>query len=453
MNTAILTQFRETVQATTDSYTKLKHLFALDIVTRLGKQMELLEVWWENMTSIIDRKQMIYDYQEYSIQKNFMRARDAMEERTLNILCFGFHEHVFNTEILLRQTYDALISNSSNAAIIYTYLKNILQSKEETAARAYQNYTQIYTAYETGDPIFNYKFRRISRRDNKVIVPKPLLNSSLSHNAYARRYSKRLGRDIKYVLNLTQMFESFTDDVFKNVTGTFDLFTMQKLSSGFIDACEDYFHSKSTFYFESVDRPLRIIQERIQNFSSLRREFNRETDEQRNSLRTLRNSLTIIQSGFLDALANGIALAEKYGVENATENVTKLHLAEIFTSKAVSNDVHILSSFFTDLRQKGQFIYEQWATIKTTSLKIWETILSDEDSKEYYKYKHMEDFLQNYTDVDTGLTLAVRALNDDNDLRNVLHNTDNVFVRAVDKLNEELRKYLKENEMDETFIR
>ncbi|XP_045162528.2 uncharacterized protein LOC123527249 [Mercenaria mercenaria] len=454
MNTAILKRFEETVQGTVENYKKLKYLFAVDILERLDNQMETLKNWRENMTSTINRKQFLYDYQEYSIQKNFLRARDAMEERTLNTLCFGFHEHVFKTELLLRQMFEAIQQNKSvPAGMIHTYLKTILQSKIETAGRAYQNYTQIYTAYETGQRIFNYKFKDIPRKDNEAIVPKLLLNESLSHNAYARRYSRRVGKDIKRVLKWTNRFEMFTDETYHNTSDTFDFLRMHTLSGQFIDACEDFFHSKSTFYFESVDRPLRFIQERMQNFSNMRRDFDENIGEQFNALRTLRNSLFIIQSGVYTDLASGIKLAEEYFVENSTQNVTKLRLAEIFTSKSVSNDLHMLSLFFTEIRQKGQFIYETWKAIRSTSLLIWETILKDKDSVEYYKYKNMTDFLQNYTGVATDLNSIVKMLQDDNDLRNVLRNTDNVFVKATETLTEELREFLHGNEMGESFIR
>lgn len=454
MNRAVLKQFNNTVRLATESYAKLKDLFAVEIVTRLQNQIETLNIWRENMTSSIDRKQMMYEYQAYSIQKNFMRARDAMEERTLHMVCFGFHEHVFNTELLLHQMRDAITQNKSDVIIIYMYLKNILQSRIETAGRAYNNYTQLYSAYKTGQRIFNYKFNNISRGDNEAIIPKPLLSQSLSHNQYANMYSTRLGLDIKTVRKWVKRFEQFVDKNYQNASNTFDITLMHMLSAKFVDACEDFYHSKSTFYFEVIDRPLRIVQERLQTFHNLKRDFDQSVDEQTAALRTLQNSLSIIQSGLLYELTNALALAERYFVEDtAFENVTKLQLAELFTSKHVSNNLHMLSLFFTEIRQKGQFVFEQWTKVKTESLAIWMTILGDIDSVEYYKYKHINAFLQNYTDVQSKLGSLVHYLQVENDLRNVLRNMDNVFVKAVGKLTDELSEFRDGNKMGESFIR
>ncbi|XP_060575136.1 acid-sensing ion channel 2-like [Ruditapes philippinarum] len=453
MNPFIQKRFKDTVQKMIENYNKLRQLFAFDILERLDKQIRNLEQWRADMTSKIDLRQFIYEYQEYSIQKNFMRARDAMEERTLNNLCFGFHEHVFNTELLLRQMIDTMKNNETTVSkTIKTYLSNTLQSKIETAERAFQNYTQIYTAYETGQRIFNYKFRKIPRDENEAIIPKPLLRESLYHNYYAKRYSKRVGKDIKKVLRYTRNFGTFADESFANTSGMLDVQAMEKISARFIDACEDYFHSKSTFYFETVDRPLRIIQERQQNFSNIRRDFDKNFREQADMLRTLKNSLSIIRSGFLSDLANGIQLVQDYFDENSTKNVTKRQLAQIFTSKGVSNDMHMLSLFFTEIRQKGQYIYQQWTQIGSSVLKVWSSILNDNDSVEYYTYKNMTDFLQNYTDVAENVSSLFEMLKSENDLRNVLRNTDNVFIKAIETLTEELRQFLQGSEMGETFI-
>ncbi|KAL4221396.1 hypothetical protein ACF0H5_019654 [Mactra antiquata] len=453
MNRATYSHFKTLVTTTVEDFDQLKRLITVDIMQRIDTQLQRVEEWRENLTSVVAKKQFIYEYQKYSLQKNFMRARDAMEERTLSVLCLGFHEHVFNTELLLRQMKEALDKNDSDAVVLYKLLKNMLRSRMETAGRAFNNYTQLYNAYFNGQKIFNYKFQTTSRKHNPFIVPKALVNESLFHNAYAVRYSARVGTDINRVMNASAMFGEFVDDIYTNVTQTINILQMNKLSEEFIDSCEDYFHSKSTFYFESIDRPLRIIEERIFHFSALINDFNKVADEIANALLSLKDTLLELRSGFIHNSEIYMNMAQEYFNENSTNNVTKMEIAELFTSKSTSDKLHILSLFFADVRQKGQFVFEQWSNIQSLTLKIWDVILHDIDSLEYYNYTNNVEFLRNYSDVYNETSAKMLVIQENNDLRDIINKRDLVFAEAMNSLRDELDKFIAESQMKETFLR
>lgn len=453
MNQDTYEQFENRVHVTIDDFKMLKRLVTRDIFQRIGTQIDYIYEWLGNITNVIDKKQFIYAYQKYSLQKNFMRARDAMEERTLSVLCLGFHEHVFNTELFLRQMLDAMKQNKTDADIFYTLLNNMLRSRIETAGRAANNYTQLFNAYANGQRIFNYKFKSIPRTHNNAIIPKALLNESLYHNYYARRYSSRVGTDINRVMNASAEFGLFAEDLYTNVTQNIDILKMNKLSEEFLDSCEDYFHSKSTFYFETIDRPLRVIEERIFHFSALAKELEKHSSELLNALFSLKNELSELQTGFLDSFENYMQIAQDYFSVNNTANITKMEIAKMFASKSLNDKLYTLSIFFTDVRQKGQFAYEQWFNIMTITLKIWEIVLYDIDSIDYYKFENIEAFLQNFTDVYNTTHEKILTIQEKTDLRDIIGNTDHVFAETIASLRGELDKFIEESQMGETFIR
>ena len=219
MNMASFNLFRAKVHAAANAFNVLKALLIDNVQEKIQDNLDFIVAMRKDMIKIIESKLTIYKYQKYSLQKNFMRARDAMEERTFSTLCFGFHEHVFKIELMLNDMSNAMDDGNREVAIaLYTILINSLQTRIETARKAYANYTQLYTAYETGDRIFNYKFKSYPRKYNSYINPRPLLNNSLRHNGYAIRYAPRVGEDILRVMNATLEFQNLVVAVFENKT-------------------------------------------------------------------------------------------------------------------------------------------------------------------------------------------------------------------------------------------
>ena len=218
----------------------------------------------------------------------------------------------------------------------------------------------------------------------------------------------------------------------------------------FIDACEDYFHSKSTFYFETIDRPVRVIQDRMDTFKRLRQDHLQTIQNLEHILEQLNDSLRGIRENFLENLSIHIADAKRYLHDSG---VSKNDLCRKFTSKNVTDDLHSMQVFFVDLRQRGQFMFDKWLEIKETCVKLWQKILNDEDSLEYYTYRKIDEFLQNITDVEEDLENRFTEVRDKNDLRFVTGNRDNVFVKAMQKLILDLEKYRDGNKLNDEFIR
>ena len=451
MNEAVFFPFRAKIQETTQAFDDLKALLVHNIQDKLQSQLEFILSVIKEMDKTIATKQTIYKYQLYSLQKNFMRARDAMEERTFSTLCFGFHEFVYHNEILLRELAEAAeVPHKVQVVLsLHAVLASSLQTRIETARKAYANYTQLYNAFETGERIFNYKFRKLPRRYNSYINPRPLLNESLRHNPYARRYAPRMGEDILKVMNSTLEFKEIVDEVLNNMSSN-STERLKETNAKFIDACEDYFHSKSTFYFETINRPERIIQERIDTFKHLKQDYTKTIDDLRNILERLNNTLRGIRENFLENLALHIDDAAEYLNDSG---VTKKDLSEAFTSKNVSTDLHSVQVFFADIRQRGQLVYDQWFEIKNTCFKIWERILNDEDSVEYYRFRKIKKFLQNLTAVEEDLDTRFSEFRNMNDLRFVIGTKDNIFIKAMEKVIYDLGEFKEGNDMNDEFVR
>ena len=451
MNAAIFDPFRAKIEEISQAFKVLKTLMKQDIQERLRDLLQFIATVRNQMQEITKAKQTIYNYQKYSLQKNFMRARDAMEERTFSPLCFGFREHVFRSKQMFDDLSDAIADKTKTqvAISLYIVLTDSLKTKTETARNAFDNYTQLYEAYGTGDRIFNYKFKSYPRAYNSYINPRHLLNKSLTHNSYARRYSSRVGEDILRVMNATVEFQEIVHKIMNNTSENL-IHEVEELLEEFVDACEDYYHSKSTFYFETIDRPVRIIQSRINIFKGLKEDHLQSVFELQHSLEHLNHSLRGIQENFLERLSTLINDAKGYIHES---NVTKMQLCDKFTSKSVTEDIHSMEVFFADLRHRAQFVYDKLFEIKETCSKIWTKILTDKDSVEYYTFMQMDKFLQNITDVEEKLKSDFKDVRQNNDLRFVIGNTDSNFIKAMETLIEDLKIFKDGNRLNDEFVR
>jgi hypothetical protein len=55
-------------------------------------QLKLIDARYKADNAAWNRKNFLFKFQIYNIEKNFIRPRDAMEERTLSNICVGFYE-------------------------------------------------------------------------------------------------------------------------------------------------------------------------------------------------------------------------------------------------------------------------------------------------------------------------------------------------------------------------
>lgn len=175
-----LFSFEEKVKKMEQALKDVKQLMEETIQERITNQIANVILHYKNITRVTEKRILLLKYQIYNVQKNFMRGRDAMEERTLSHLCNSFHEFVFAFETNLRNIVGE--NETDIKRVFYISTLNMIDIRTENAKRSLANFTVLYNAYVTGTPIFRYKFLKFDRNHNTFIVPRPLMNGSTYHN-------------------------------------------------------------------------------------------------------------------------------------------------------------------------------------------------------------------------------------------------------------------------------
>nr|KAG5696218.1 hypothetical protein BaRGS_021703 [Batillaria attramentaria] len=146
-----------------------------------------------------ERKNYLYRWQEYHINKNFIRARDAMSERTFEFLCAGFQEYATLTESNIWSLVDPeVVDNPDVTQALYTLVMKSLAAKMDLADRAYANYTQLYDAYYNG---FDHLWRSYETAVQATADDVASLKQSLANleDTILRRLNLSMGLAQKYV--------------------------------------------------------------------------------------------------------------------------------------------------------------------------------------------------------------------------------------------------------------
>ncbi|XP_060066461.1 uncharacterized protein LOC132546759 [Ylistrum balloti] len=441
-------KFRTAVFAVNNSLSSVITLIHKYMRERISQQIQNLEKESEKMLSAWREKDVLYSYQAYNVRRNFIRVRDAMEERTLNIICIGFNEFVFIIETYMRDLVsDSFENNLDRRTILYTVIVAKISDRIETAKRGLSNYTRLYNAYQNGTPIFRYKFLSVPRKHNVMMVPKTLLNDSLTHSSYARKYSPRVKDDIEAIIYSLLEYLDFLNEVMQ--TKKLNITRMNSIGEEFVDACEQFYHSKSVFYYESIERPLRVILARHDNFKKAKTQYMTTVKNMKDNLLQLQNSLENVSNSTLYVISDLVDKAVNYF---RNSSIKKLDVAKTAQEERVHTASMTLKMFFQEVRNRGHAIYDAWTSLIPIGTAIWKTILEDEEMMEYYIYRNMTLFLENSTEVVSRLENNYTSHRDDNDLRFIVGLTDSHFHNSMDRMQDHLSSYVTSTKVDHSVI-
>lgn len=441
-------KFETVVLAVNDSLTSVHTLIHKDLKKRITKQIINVEHESKKMMRVWRRKDFLYGYQEYNVRRNFIRVRDAMEERTLNLLCIGFHEFVFVTETYIKNLVsEAFESNMDRRIVLHTIIVAKISDRIETAKRALANYTELYEAYQTGTPLFRYKYMSEPRKHNIMMVPRKLLNDSLTHNSYATQYGPRLKDDIEAIISSLLEYLDFLNEVMQ--TNSLNTTRMVSISGEYVDACERFYHSKSVFYYESIERPLRVIISRREKFLKARTQFMTTIRNIKDNLIQLEESLENVSNSTLHVLSDLVNRAVSYFTDSS---IRKLDVAKMAQVEMVHTASISIKMFFQELRNRGHAIYDGWTALIPIAQSIWKTIIDDEEMIEYYLFRNMSDFLENSTEIVCELENNYTMHRDTNDIRFIVGLTDSHFHGSMDQMQEHLSKFVTSTKVDHNVI-
>lgn len=419
------------------------------ILEKISIQLKLIDARYKADNAAWNRKNFLFKFQIYNIEKNFIRPRDAMEERTLSNICVGFYEFVFMVEANLKHLQSNTTFGETARSIMYATTIDAIQSQIETTERALSNVTQLYEAYQNGMPIFKYKYGKTSRRHNVHIVPKKLLADSLTHNYYARHYAPRLKTDIKKITTQLQNYKLLLKEV-KN-TNHLNRTTMKTLSGLYIDACEDYYHSKSVFYAECIERPKKIVEQSYEKFKEYISNYMDTKEFIVGNLNNLEDSLINLIGSEVLNIYGSIHDLTVYLRVNSTSS--KDHLADIVLSDDLRTQLSYCETIFQEIRNRGQNIYDGWTELMTKITDIWKPIIEDDQMIHYYKYRKYKSFLVNFTEFYNETHMHILEARNTNDLRQIIGDADKMLEHDFEALRNHLRSFKSSINIDELFLR
>lgn len=417
------------------------------LVTLVDGLINATDVVYQDMKNHYDFKDFLYKYQIYIMQKNFMRARDAMEERHIHIVPLAYTEFILLIEKSIRKLADTQFPNDTSRLVIYGNLNDKIDSRLEITERVIANYTSLRDAYIAGQKIFNYKYMDIPRAHNNPATPKKLIQDSVNHNSYANKS--------------TVQFESFinksvvTLNLCKDLAGiAYASYTVKEADlwlcvEDYRHAMRNWMYARSLFYYEIVERPERILQERLENFESLWTEFQLMFQNINQSLYSIRSENTDFGSDILTSIENSNRQLEQYLVANAT----KLSLSEDFLSNTTEDVLSKLTLYFQILKTRQTTLTDWISRLQSSAGDIWQNILNDEDSYDYYTYINKNEYLKNFTEIESDLKSNFSTILGDVKFTDVIDGQDGQLLSTFNNIIAHMKEFQEALKVDSDFIR
>ncbi|XP_052769455.1 acid-sensing ion channel 4-B-like isoform X2 [Mya arenaria] len=421
------------------------------VIKKIGSFLQMQEnkttQMFMEMQDIYLTKEKIYRYQEYAIEKNFLRGREAMEERTLANVANAYAEFAMVNARRIRRLANSTADDEIRKDL-YESIMDSLKVRQEIAQLAKDNISLLIKSYIDGTPIFNYKFENVSRDHNPYIVPKPLMNESMHHNSYTEKYVPKLEKsDMQLMFNVLEMFMNQTKLAYeeRSINET----ELNYVFERFQFACRTYLYSKSVVYTNGIDRPLAIIKDRHDQFDRLWVTFNSEIKELNQNIKSLTELITGINSAILPTFKS---LQSK--LYNYTENgsLGLMDLATLFTSNHTDGFTTNVSIFFQEVQTRGQSISDLLSLIENPIDAIWTQIINDEDSWDYYNYTNNHLFLRNLSEVIIEWNSKLEDIKTFDIRRHVEHSAED-FYSSFENVVSHLKRFESSIVVDSTFMK
>ncbi|XP_064610984.1 acid-sensing ion channel 4-B-like [Liolophura sinensis] len=439
--------FKRLVDNVLGKFQRVQDLLMTDIPEKLKYLSEKISSEKQKINDIWGKKFYIYKYQNFMLQKNFLRGRDAMEERTLGYVADGFQATALIIEMNLRTLANSSLENTDFRKAIHLQLRDKLEVQAELARRGIENLTTLIDSFQNGTPIFRYKFSQ-PRVTNNYVVPKALLNFALRRNWNARNYGMRIIRDLETLVGVILSYKDLADETYH--TGQLNDTVVRNLTQYYHKWSKTYYHNKANLYFESIDWAAEEMQKRQERFVEIKSRIDKVFSDMESSVESLNESLADVQGTILQNLSYGCDKAQHY-LSNKT--ISKLEVSMALTSSGIHSGINTMKVFLQEVRSRGQNIFDDWLELSDGFRLIWTNILDDEDSIPYYEYKNMTEFLQDKNRLLFLQELRLKSEQNFGDLRDIIQNRGRIFLKALYDIMDEAEDFKKTTTLDANFLR
>ncbi|XP_060079768.1 uncharacterized protein LOC132559172 [Ylistrum balloti] len=422
------------------------------LLDNLASMLDNLSIMVNNSYSetfdVYSNKEFLYRFQEYIVKKNFVRARDAMEERAIHIVALAYAEFILTVESRIRMLANENFTDHSARVMMHETTTLMLENRKEIINLAYDNYSSLIYAYETGSPIFNYSFEGLSRRYNEPATPKHLIMKARVHNSYAVKYGEKYGGYLNMTIERLDWLKELSDIAFAN--STLDEDRMFYCREEFKFCMRNFVFARSVFYFETIEWPIGILQKRREKFNNLWVQYTSVMENIVQSLKSLILELNKTETLFLNPLNKVRRDISQY---IRGENVTKMVIVELLTSQVIQDGITEFRMFFQNIRVREANLLDWIDRLEEDVIELWRTVVQDVDSTEYYNYTQETRFLRNFSEVAVEIRLTFTTIRNMCQMSQIVDNKDALLLDALDAFILDARAYKESIKIDSEFIK
>jgi len=365
------------------------------ISTSLQDQRNETETIYQEMSDVYATKKRMYRYQVYVIKKNFLRPREAMEERVIRNVVVAFTEYA---RLIKRRILRLANTNASDQfrKELFENIVDHLTVRQEVTELAKENITQLLNAYINGEQIFDYMFEDVPLSHNPHIVPKLLMNESIHYNSYMQKYIPKIrNTDFEMFALVFEMLLNITTEAYEN--HTVDEANLNYVFEQYQSACRNFLYSKSVVYDYGIERPTRVLERRREEFTNEWTMFSGQSKQ----LSQIINSLTFqIHNVRTHSLPNLTLILSSLNDYSHVDSVTLLDLADLCNHYNAQTIVNEIQNIVQEIHTRGQSISDLISLIELPIINIWKAIIEDEDSLDYYVFTNNTAFLRNFSGVE-----------------------------------------------------
>ncbi|CAC5415202.1 unnamed protein product [Mytilus coruscus] len=443
--------FQEFKNLYTNFRTKLS-VFEIKLLDDLTKLLSVLKVRFSanfnHLRSVCAWKKWFYGYQEYIVLKNFIRARDAFEERNFHIISLAYNEYVLMIENNLRSLNSTVFLDAATRDFLYQQTVDILLNRQEIVRRSLIDFAKLITAYREGVGIFNYTYDYAPKSHNDYAVPVYLLNESLSHNGYAVKFTNMFSSSFKRTYNILTYMKELVDKAYvsRNLTkeeiihGSDDFrFIMRNLS-----------FSKAVTYYEVIERPYRILQNSHSEFAKIC--FSAETAMRsvEEAVDSLTETIISFNNTFFGPLHTISSVIDRYFSNLEGE---KLVIGTQFLSGQMTNCKSDLRNLLQLILKDDSDLSSGLDKVFSSHLEIYKTIVNDRDSFIYYNFSKHYDYLKTFEDLKEVIDSNYTEFNAMLTLYETVGDDGTAFLQSFTNLKEHFSAYDGMMDINNEFIK
>ena len=418
-----------------------------DILVKLSNQRDGLSMMETRVYKVFDRTRYLFQYQHFIVAKDFVRAAEAMTERTFGVVANAMQEFVHSIEYKIQQLLDPSLGDPAVRKTVYLLALNEIDGKIDIAQRALENYTELYNAIVTGSPIFNYKFRKEPRKNSIYIVPLPLFHEALNRTGAIRRRSTKVGTDLEDIISNLSLYRNVTIEAFSSKA--VNLTSMWRANVYFLKSCREYLQSIDMFLNDGLRYSLSFLENRLARYSSDWREFAADRDSLALQIDSLTRLARGLQEGIFLKVAQGLAMSKAFLRHGG---VSKKSIARFFVSTQVQVGRSDLKNFFAELRTRGQEVHDLWVRLERHSQRLYNASLTDPNLQTYYRAKNVWNYLGTLMDA-LNLMHGHYDQYKADDIRDAIKNYDDEFLLSLGGMVSEMQRFLDTGQIDADFIR